>query len=241
MTRFIVNMALFLLLMFFGAYESAFSISIGNVTSAQRSGTNQATLTFNHDNNGDYLVVLVGVESTSAKSVSSLTYNGVALTEAVDQINNNLRVCSIYYLTNPAIGINTVSFDLSANSADRIAIAVSIIDAADEAPDITASNTAAASTSIALTHVPNAINGESANIALGCYKDNAALTFSADLGQTEQANIAEGPDLSISGVTAISSSSQTYDWSGSASNDWAAVAAEIKQPLGGSTRRVWKN
>lgn len=229
MKRFFLSVLLLFLIAF--SFSNANAISIGNVTTASRASTNQATLTFNHDNNGDYLVVLVGVESTSVKTVDTLTYNSVSMTEAVNQTHFNLRVCAIYYLTNPASGINTVSLELSANSAERAAIAISILDAADEVPDVTATNTATNTTSISLTHVPNAINGDSANLALGCYRDNNGLTFTTEAGQIERANLSEGNDLAISGVTAISSTSETYDWTGNDSNDWAAVAVEIRQPV----------
>jgi len=65
-------------------------------------------------NNNRLLVVSVATNNTSV-GASSITYNGVALTQAVSQLSNSCGT-QIYYLVAPATGSNTLSYTLSGST-----------------------------------------------------------------------------------------------------------------------------
>lgn len=92
----------------------AFDFGTGTNTSA----INAASKTFSHTCSGSNLILIVGVAWTSASvTVSSVSYNGVALTAvAAVSANGNIKV-QYYYLVAPATGANNVIVTMSANAS----------------------------------------------------------------------------------------------------------------------------
>lgn len=74
-----------------------------------------ASYSWNHTNAGNYLVVSVSMLSVAGSSVSSITYNGVAMSllRARGSATGANRV-EIWGLANPAAGTNTIAVTLSA-------------------------------------------------------------------------------------------------------------------------------
>lgn len=95
------------------------AITVGNISSA-------TTSSWTHNSNSDFLVVTVAVWNSP---ITSVTYNGVAMTQAVSATAANAR-SAIYYLTNPASGSNTVSITTAATYKGGGAISLNGIDTA---------------------------------------------------------------------------------------------------------------
>lgn len=80
------------------------AVSVSNTSSGtQASG---ASLTFAHNSDTDFLVVCVGA-NVGSYSITGVTYNGVAMTQAV-AVNDGVRGAAIYYLISPASGSHNV-------------------------------------------------------------------------------------------------------------------------------------
>ncbi|HEX9061348.1 MAG TPA: hypothetical protein VF941_14305 [Clostridia bacterium] len=130
-------------------------------------------VTWSHTCTGSNLALFVGIRNQSSNSddVTSVTYNGVAMTLIPGgKINNNGAYVYLYYLFAPATGTNTVSVSTS-NAADTVTgFSVSYTGVKQSGmPD--ASNTATSATSsisASLTTVANncwyiAIEGNNQN------------------------------------------------------------------------------
>jgi len=72
------------------------------------------------------LLVTVGVDDSGTVDVSSITYNGVGLTNANANGNYNLqnKHSRIWYLINPATGSNTLAITLTGDPSDIAVIGV---------------------------------------------------------------------------------------------------------------------
>lgn len=85
-------------------------VTIGNIT-------NSTASSFAHNNDKDFLVLLVGSidNELATPSIDSATYNGVAMTR-VAHANADRRASCLFYLSNPASGSNTVAITFSSGT-----------------------------------------------------------------------------------------------------------------------------
>lgn len=82
-----------------------------------------ASKTISHTHSGDILIVSAGSWDNNPTTVQSVTYNGVALTQAVQTLSNN-RSASIWYLVNPSQGTNNLVLTMTSISTDFFAFKV---------------------------------------------------------------------------------------------------------------------
>jgi hypothetical protein len=98
-------------------YNGSSSTDAGNVSS----------LSWSHDNSGDILVVGVAVTDVFDRTITGITYNGVALTYIFRRFQNNTYGSDLWYLLAPASGSHTivVTWD-AAISHDCVGTAISL-------------------------------------------------------------------------------------------------------------------
>jgi hypothetical protein len=71
------------------------------------------TISYSQDCTGAN-ILFVGVTTTTGKTISSITYNGVSMTQSGSTSGTAGVINSLYYLVSPATGSNTVSITQSA-------------------------------------------------------------------------------------------------------------------------------
>lgn len=113
----------------------------GATTTATAQST--TSITFSHTVNtqsNQILVVTSGIEDDGTTAISSVTYNGVSLSSAVNTTNSNRRA-EIWYLLNPSVGTANVVITYAATVTDIVAGATNIYNAAQQAPTQTDTDT----------------------------------------------------------------------------------------------------
>lgn len=155
------------------------AIALGNVTDgAQATG---ATYTLSHNSNGD--ILWVGLFGDTSDTLTSITYNGVAMT-LVQKLGVGFgdRWIYLYYLLNPASGANNLVINFSGSTAAK-AICVSYTGAKQSGqPDASNSWNDAFVASISHSVTTTADNCWMIFIA----KTNGAGTPSAGTGSTSR-------------------------------------------------------
>jgi hypothetical protein len=85
-------------------------MAISYDTSAYHGGTNATSITFAHvDGVGSNRILWVGILTGGGDTVTGVTYNGVAMTQASKNTSMpSTNVLYLYYLVNPATGSNNI-------------------------------------------------------------------------------------------------------------------------------------
>lgn len=200
-------------------------------TDGTASGTPQTARTFAHTCTGSNRLLVVAVcndEDGSAVTVSSVTYNGVGLTERITVARSNAQRASLWYLTAPATGANNVVVTISA-SQEFVAAAVSFTGVHQTTPLGTAAS-ANGTSGTATVDISSATD----ELVLDAVSVNqiGATTYTIGAGQTQRwAKIAIGtanPLVDARGSTEVGASTTTMSWTVSPSNVWVIAAVPIK-------------
>jgi len=121
-------------------------------SSAAQTGS---SVTFSHTCTGTNLILIVGVTMASsvAKTMTSITYNGVSMTSvgAVDETTNQNRFSWLYYLIAPATGANNIVVTLSAAPTDFFSVAAASYTGVKQTGQPDASGTATSGSSVVST------------------------------------------------------------------------------------------
>src|SRR2546427_236510 len=109
-----------------GITVSVLAPTAGEVSSSQTGGT--STTTWAHTTSGTNRVLVVGVSwaNITTRTVSSVTYNNVAMTSAGSAVNAGNAGAEIFYLVAPAVGSNTVTVTLSGSANSLVGGAVTL-------------------------------------------------------------------------------------------------------------------
>jgi len=162
-------------------------------------------------------------------SISSPSYNGVALTKAASSLSGAMD-SEIWYLVNPASGANTVSVTVT-GATDAIKLASSTFTgAAQTAPFVAAATNTGSSGNPMISRTTTQANSLLVS-TLSRYSTTAAST-----NRTSLYNNATGSTLGAASyqvTTTTGSYSDTY--TGSSANDWSMVMAEFKPAGSGNT------
>lgn len=207
-------------------------MTIDSVSSGT-SGTLQTGLTIAHVNSGNLLTVGVSIRDTGSITVSSITYNGVALTKRGNHTVANLSV-ELWSLDSPAIGSYNIVVTLS-GSARFTAGGTSFSNAGTGADisGITGSDGASTSPSVSVASA----SGEFVIDTLAAQGDdiNFGPTAAVGAGQTELWNeVADGGlhtgSEEVRGTGSIESgaTSVTMSWTLSNSENWCVLGASVK-------------
>lgn len=180
--------------------------------------------------------LLVVVEMTRGvdTTVSSITYNGDALTEAVSAIHSTaapdaLRI-RLYYLLNPDSGSNTLAITHSATSGRAFSVhAVAFTGVADSSALDDTDSAEGNSGSPSVTSTPT----EDGEVIVAGVIHETPNALSTGAGETTLFNIDQGAWVTSSSyVIQTDKGAQAMDWSGG-SDYWVAVAASFKAASAG--------
>ena len=154
-----------------------------------------------------------------ARTISGITYNGVALTLLASQVNGGVagRTQEVWYLLNPDTGTHTIAVTGTGSAADKQGIGVSLLNAAQSAPST--SSAPGDSSTPAVTLV-----GTSSEVFLDFLGAGGTLTVGAN--QTQRANFAQG-DQSAGASTAPGVASESMNWTLSGSTNWAIIGVKV--------------
>lgn len=83
-------------------------------------GASVTSLTVSHTCTGSNLVLIAGLYLASGDNVSSVTYNGVAMTQAIKVNRTGTEYIYLYYLANPATGANNLVANFSSDATPAL-------------------------------------------------------------------------------------------------------------------------
>ncbi len=163
-------------------------------------------------------------QSGAAATVSSMTYNGVALTDSATATNGT-RIANQRYLVAPASGSNTFQCNYSnTGSFDLGCLAISMTGVDQSTPTGTA-NTATGSSTTPSVVVSSATD----ELVVDTLFIDHTAALSVGAGQTERVNaITSNGFIKYTASTEPGASSVTMDWTNGGSTTWAIVATPFK-------------
>lgn len=193
------------------------------------------------NNNGDLLLVLVGMRDTAAASVSTLTYNGVSLTKIASASIVNEYATGVWlnieawYLDGAAQGINTLSLTFDQNVQASAMIAISI--GGENASPIGNGSTANGSGATPAVTFSTAANN-SLIVGMAIMRRDAGGSYTPGTGATEltegETGTAAQSDFTYTALHELvaTAGSMTIDTTNSLSSaQWSMVAVEIKEAV----------
>lgn len=204
------------------------ALAVDNVSSFASNGA--GPFTWSHTCSGsDRLLRVTTSHFDSSDTISSITYNGVALTAVPGgSTNNGQYYVTAYYLIAPDTGTHDIVVTVSGSVFDFGAGAISYTDAHQTTPLGTAVTATGTSTtpSVTVSSAADELVDDGLVIIHGG-------TLSVGAGQTQRWNaIASSGFIKYAGSTEGGAASTTMSWSNSSSQTWAIVAVPIK-PVGG--------
>lgn len=215
----------------------------GSITvdsAASKTQDSVSSITWNHttgSGSNRVLEVCVGNRSSTARTFSSLTYNGVALTQVYTQdIPEMSALIGFYRLIDPPVGTYPLVLTLSGAVTHWAAGASLTLFGADQTTPIEASNTRNSNTFGQSATISGSVTTLTANAwAVDCVGGSADPPMTVGSGQTQRVNIAPsgGDVFGVSTRTVASPGSQAMTWTQSFSQYWASGVASTK-PAGGS-------
>ena len=202
--------------------------AVDNVSSFGSNGV--GPFTWSHTCSGtDRLLRVTTAHFDSSDIVTSVTYNGVALTAVPSgSTNNGQYYITAYYLIAPDAGTYDIVVTVSGNVFDFGAGATSYTDAHQTTPLGTAVTATGTSTtpSVTVSSAADELVDDGLVIIHGG-------TLSVGVGQTQRWNaIASSGYIKYAGSTEGGAASTTMSWSNSSSQTWAIVAVPIKPTAG---------
>lgn len=206
------------------------AIAIDAVSSGKTAAGASATLTISHTVSGSNRAIIVGVSANLA--TAGVTYNGVAMTQAVAQSSGGPRG-AIFYLVNPDTGTHDIVITIS--SAGRIVGGGISFTGVDISSPIGTTNSATGTSttpSVALTNVP----------ASAFVVDTGGAgnrTWTVDASQVERWNLIEDSNnvTGVGSTEAGAGGTNTMSWTLGSSGEWIMMGVAvlgIPDPLGGS-------
>jgi len=213
------------------------SIAVGN-TSHNATTVADTGFTLSHNNNGDFLVVIVQAirAATGAESDActvTATYNSVSMTEAITDRRTIANRCyrgSIFYIANPSSGVNDVELTFSNTMHGCIIGAFSI--SGQHASPIGATqddDSQAGKVDITTTEDNSLIIASSQDRS-----DDPVPTFTAEANQTEDFEDNTGnatSEIAGAGYYRSTTTAGSYSVGGVSSDDTKVIglALEIKE------------
>lgn len=186
----------------------------------------------------DMLVAVAAwTHNSTARTVSGVTYNGVALTQAAQVTNTNAPNpgASMFYLASPATGANDLVTTIGANTDDIVHGFMSFSGCAATQTGTAASNTGGGGTTASVT-----VTGVADGIVVGvCGVNLLAAGISCDDTERVEATGAVNNNTTMNGGTTVATGSTSVDWTKTLGWQWAAAgfplepAAAAGDPEGG--------
>lgn len=151
-------------------------ISAGNV-STSGAQVNQSSTTWSHTVLGNLLVVFcTGYDGGALRVATGVTFNGVALTKALETNNGN-GTSSIWYLVNPSTGANNIVVTWNGSQDTLVCGAVDFLSASPTQPDNTATGSGSGSP------ISNNIVAAKAGVVVDCFIYQSTADWTEGAGQ----------------------------------------------------------
>lgn len=221
------------------------AIALDNTSSS--SGSTVTSLSWTHTiNTVSNTVLFVTVQvfddtSTAERTVSGITYNGVALTK-IDRLDNGNVAAELWYLINPISGARTIAITCGGTN-DFIAASGASFTGVDQATPIDISGTGSGfglTASDAVTTVT-----DNAWVIDSIIKYNTTEAMTRGGSQTQIHNQAVGAGFGIVGgssyygpKTPVGSATMSWTWA-TTSRDWSMVVAGIRPSIGGGLGNIY--
>lgn len=189
-------------------------------------------VSWSHTCTGSNLILLVAHSSSDpADTISGITYNGVALTKAKEQVNTGANISSLWYLVAPATGANTieVTSNNSVTNVNGMALSLTGVDQTTpiDAAGVGNQADAADSISVSITTVT-----DGAWVVDAVTKELSANSMVVASGQTQRVLLdgtAVDSGMSTKEVATAGATSVGWNDDGSpATFDWAIAAVAIR-------------
>ena len=235
----------------FRSYSSAYSSAYNTVTYDSQTSTTVSSqanhMQWQHTTGtGSAMLLLVTVDVFSdggnTVSVSSVTYNGVALTQAISEIyshGNNPRVLSyLYYIVNPSFGTNTIAVTFS-GSTMAVGGSVTYANVNQTSPLQVSNVNSGSSGSQSVSLTASGSNNKLLFGHMGSYRTASPSDYTVTEG-TGQTNRWAQTGSTFKGrcsEKAVTSGSVSMTWATSRTVSWTAIAAVI-QPTRVSTEQT---
>ena len=212
----------------------AIAIDSTGVANSTTASSTTRTVAFNNVA-GTFLAV--GITRFRNVTTNSVTYNGVAMTKAVDSIEASSNRAELWYLASPATGSNNIVVTFSAATDDALVIGSISYTGVDNASPIGATASQAGATTSTAPSINITTLNNNSYIMDAMYK-NSTATETATAPQTEvwgqvDAYGTEGGAGSYKSFPTAGATSMA--WTLSASTLWIMCAMEIKESVSGAT------
>jgi hypothetical protein len=205
--------------------------SIVNPTGLTRTfGGTQVTA--NYNNSGSDLIVTVGITSTSGNpNFSSLLYNGVAMTQVINNSRSSLGYReATFYLVGAAQGTNTLTVNLNNSSGNICQIIVAGVNNSAGLPTNTGSNGLTAS-----PHSRTLVVSQDS--VMWCYSSGFQPMTDLSITGTSETIYGNSNTNRYLGVAYKSVDAGTRNFTATSSNQLTNVRVEIEDAGGSGGRR----
>jgi len=213
------------------------AVTLDNSASLSYSTSASRSTSFTCSGSNRLLVVTIQTRGDSSHvSVSSVTYNGVALTNQVAINETGFGVCrvEIWTLIAPATGSNTLQINWGAGSIARNSVIISSYNGVNQTTPVSDSDSTqgdADTFSLSLT-LPS--GGLIVDSAFSLINSPGSSQLTVQSGQTLIANVGQSTDTDTSG-SSYKTSSGTVGWDTSGTAIFAYCAIAIDQSTGGAS------
>lgn len=202
------------------AFDAASQSNSGNWS------TNTANYNWSHTTAGSdrFLAVAVSIYNGAARTVTGITYNGVALTKLhsiTASLEGNTQDFEVWYLINPAVGANTIDVTLSASASFTQGMAMSYngidqtspIDSQSIGQSLVAANTFAQPTTV--------VSSQATLVSFAWPRMTPPTSMTNGLARTFSVAVGAGGDSNGN----VSTGSQSVTWNKSGAVSWPGVSA----------------
>ena len=217
-----------------------------DASSSNSSNVNGSTLTISHTiGSNDNRVLTVGTQGEDGSAtdcdVSSVTFNGVTLTEIAEAVAaNGSRMCvGLWYLLAPDVGTHDIVVTWAGNVSRRNGGGISIYNAAQQPPEAQNTQTLTGNPSSITTSITTATNGAWVIDAVG---SGSSGNFTAlEAGQTERYDAQAGSSQGAGSTKVVSTAGPTsMGWSQAANRLAHVVAAFAPSFTPPAAAPVWR-
>lgn len=193
--------------------------------------TVDGTSTWNHTCSGSDRCLIVGVShfSGAPRTISSVTYNGVAMTSlGKNDGNSGVASVELFKLVAPATGSNAILVTFSA-AALMIGGGVSFTGADQTTPTGSAvsANDGGGTASPATVNVSSAADEIVVDTVI-VTDGAAAVTVTVGGGQDQRWNLTESAAVMGGGSTEVGSATTTMSWTWTGAQAWSIIAVAVK-------------
>lgn len=203
-------------------------------------GAPSSSLSWSHTCTGADRILIVGIAQRNGRSVTAITYNGVAMT-LIGTSGDTFTTISMYYLLAPATGANTISITFSSSDSDNNGMAVSYTGVHQTTPlgtFVSASNPGSGSTTPSVT--ASSASGELV-VDTVSVQSSATQSITVGSGQTQRNNVIGGATSSevVGGMSEeAGAASVVMSWTAASSARWNIGAVPLKPSVAASAKLV---